>query len=150
MAKALSNLKLTLIGSVLVILAGCAATFTNHGYTPTEAELESIIVGVDNRDSVEETVGRPSSTGVLQEGGWFYISSKVRYYTYNEPEVIDRQLVAISFNSRGTVTNIERFTLADGQVITLSRRVTKTGIKGVGFIQQMLRNLGNFNLEDSL
>jgi outer membrane protein assembly factor BamE (lipoprotein component of BamABCDE complex) len=136
--------------SLLVVLAGCAATFANHGYAPTDSELEEIVVGVDSRDSVEETIGRPSSTGVLRDGGWYYVSSRVKNFAYRRPEVIDRQLVAITFDKRGVVTNIERFTLENGRVIALNRRITKTGIKGVSFIQQMLGNIGRVNLEDAL
>jgi len=127
-------------------LIGCAATFTNHGYAPTKAELENIVVGVDTRASVEQTIGRPASTGVLTEGGWYYVASRVKNFAYRAPAVVDRQLVAVSFNKRGTVTNIERFTLKDGNVVVLSRRVTKTGIKGVSFFQQLLRNIGHVNL----
>ncbi len=132
------------------LLMGCAATFTNHGYAPTDSDLEEILVGVDTRDSVEETVGRPSSTGILKESGWYYLSNKMRHYAYRAPVAIDRQLVAITFDKRGVVKNIERFTLEDGQVVVLTRRVTKTGIKGVSFIRQMLGNIGRANLEDSL
>jgi len=136
--------------ALIVFLAGCAATFANHGYAPTDADLESIAVGVDSRSSVEQTIGRPSSTGVLREGGWFYISSRVKNFTYRRPEVVDRQLVAISFDKSGIVTNIERFTLENGRVIVLNRRITKTGIKGVSFIRQMLGNFGQVNLQDAI
>ncbi len=142
--------KLWLTGALLSVLIGCSATFSNHGYAPTDAELENVIVGVDTRASVEETIGRPASTGVLTEGGWYYVSSRVRHFAYKQDEVIDRQLVAISFNKRGSVVNVERFTLQDGRVVALTRRVTKTGIKGVSFIRQMLGNIGNFKLEDQL
>ncbi len=135
-----------LLALMLGVLIGCAASFTNHGYAPTDTELEEVIVGVDNRASVEESIGRPASTGVLTESGWFYVSSRVRHYTYQAPEVIDRQLVAVTFNKRGLVENIERFTLEDGQVVVLSRRVTRSNIKGVSFIQQMLRNVGRTSL----
>jgi hypothetical protein len=64
--------------------------------------------------------------------------------------VIDRQLVAITFNTRGTVTNIERFTLQDGQVVALTRRVTDSGIRKVSFIGQLLNNIGRVNLGDDL
>jgi len=130
---------------LLSVVIGCSATFVNHGYAPTDLELEEIIVGVDDRASVEETIGRPSSAGVLQEGGWYYVSSRVRHFTYKEPEVIDRQLVAVSFDKRGVVSNVERFTLEDGRVIALSRRVTASAIKGITFLQQMLGNIGNFD-----
>jgi outer membrane protein assembly factor BamE (lipoprotein component of BamABCDE complex) len=136
--------------AALVVLTGCVATFVDHGYAPTEAELENIIVGVDTRDSVEESIGRPSSTGMLRESAWYYVSSRVRTLGLREPKTIDRQLVAISYNKRGTVTNIERFTLEDGNVIALNRRVTATGIKGISFIRQALGNLGRVNLEDQL
>jgi outer membrane protein assembly factor BamE (lipoprotein component of BamABCDE complex) len=136
--------------ALLVVLAGCAATFANHGYAPTDAELEDIVVGVDSRNSVEETIGRPSSTGMLREGGWYYVSSRVKNFAYRRPEVIDRQLVAISFDKRGIVSNVERFTLENGRVITLNRRITKTGIRGISFIRQMLGNIGRVNLEDAI
>lgn len=150
MAKRKHWVRLGLATVLLAGVVGCAATFTNHGFAPTDAELENVIVGVDTRASVEETIGRPSSTGVLTGSGWFYVSSKVKHFTYNKAEVIDRQLVAISFDKRDRVSNIERFTLEDGRVIALKRRVTSTGIKGISFIRQMLGNFGNVSLEDQL
>jgi len=135
---------------LLTFLVGCAATFSNHGYAPTDSELKSIVVGVDDRAAVEKTIGRPASTGMLKDSGWYYVSTKVRHFSYKEANIVDRQLVAISFNKRGIVENVERFTLADGRVVALSRRVTKTGIKGVSFIGQMLGNLGRVNLAEQL
>ena len=127
---------------VLLTAIGCAATFTNHGYAPSDEELAQLQVGRDTRETVEAAIGRPVSTGVLKDSGWYYTSAKVKHYIYNDDKVIDRQLVAISFGKNGRVSNIERFTLADGKVIALNRRITDTGIKSVGFIRQMLGNLG--------
>jgi len=140
------------VGAMVMVmfLAACAATYSNHGYTPTEQELEDVIVGVDSRDSVETSIGRPSSAGVLQSGGWYYVSSRVKHYAYRQDEVIDRQLVAISFNQRGIVTNVERFTLEDGRAVAINRRVTESGIRGVSFITQMLRNVGRASVSDGV
>jgi len=150
MTKAMRGIRRLLAVALVMGATGCAATFSNHGYAPSETELEDIIVGVDSRASVEETIGRPSSTGLLRDGGWYYVSSRVRHFAYKQDEVIDRQLVAVSFSNKGTVTNIERFALEDGRVIALNRRVTSTGIKGVSLIRQMLGNIGRFNLDDAL
>jgi len=135
---------------ILTVLVGCAATFSNHGYAPTDNELQSIVVGVDDRAAVEKTIGRPASTGMLKDSGWYYVSTRVRHFSYKEATVIDRQLVAVSFNKRGIVENVERFTLADGRVVALSRRITKSGIKGISFIRQMLGNVGRVNLAEQL
>lgn len=134
----------------LATLTACAATFSFHGYVPSEEELAELRVGRDNRDTVAEKLGRPTMAGMLRDNAWYYTWYKVRNYAYRAPETVDRQLVAISFRKNGTIDNIERFTLEDGRVIALSRRVTESNIKGVGFIRQALGNLGNFNPADVL
>lgn len=128
----------------LVVLASCSAVYRNHGYVPREDELVQIVVGDDNRASVAEKIGRPSSSGVLSGAGWFYVGSRWKHAGWKAPQEIERQVLAISFDEEGTVTNVERFGLEDGQVVVLSRRVTDSNIKGVGFIRQLLGNIGNF------
>jgi hypothetical protein len=54
----------------------------------------------------------------------------------------ERQVVVITFAESGTVANIERFGLEDGQVVALSRRVTESNIEGVSFLGQLLGNFG--------
>jgi len=129
----------------LFALTACTTIYRNHGYTPSDDELTSIVVGVDTRDSVIELVGRPSSGGVLNETGLYYVSSKYRHYAYQEPRAIERELVAITFDAQNVVENIERFGLEDGRVVPLSRRVTKSNIKGISFIGQLLGNFGNID-----
>ncbi|MGV6847525.1 MAG: outer membrane protein assembly factor BamE [Marinibacterium sp.] len=126
------------------VLTGCTATYRNHGYAPTDDELAEIVVGVDTRDSVAETVGAPSSLGVLADGGYYYVSSRVRYFGPTAPKEVERKLVAISFDRAGVVQNIETFALEDGRAIPLTRRVTDTGITDKGFLRQLLGNIGNF------
>lgn len=148
--KQASKFRHWIAAGLLAVLAGCSATFQNHGYVPTDDELQNVLVGVDTQNTVGEIIGRPSSTGVLEGSGWYYISSRVRNFTFHKAEIIDRQLLAISFDKKGVVSNIERFSLKDGRVITLSRRVTSSGIKGPGFFNQMIGNLGNFGVGDFL
>lgn len=147
---------LILRGRVLVLTAvtafvvGCTSTYTIHGYVPSDLELENILVGVDTRSTVEEIVGRPSSTGVLSDGAWYYISSRIEYFAYRKPEVIDRTVLAISFDKNNVVQNIERFGLEDGRVITFSRRVTTASVEGTTFWRQLINSIGNFTPGDFL
>ncbi|MEJ6708728.1 MAG: outer membrane protein assembly factor BamE [Amylibacter sp.] len=131
-------------GIALIGLSACSATYTNHGYVPTDVELENVLVGSVSRGTVEEVIGRPSSTGVLSDGAWYYMFSRVRYYTYNKPEIVERTILAISFDANDTVSNIERFGLEDGKVVQFSRRTTDTGVAGTTFFKQIVRNIGNF------
>lgn len=136
--------KIAAILCVLVV-AGCSSVYRNHGYVPKDEELSEIVVGVDTRDSVAEAVGTPASSGVLDSSGYYYVQSRVRHFAYRRPEVISREVLAISFDNGGVVRNIERFGLEDGQVVPIARRVTETTSSDNGFLRQLLRNLGNFS-----
>ncbi len=131
-------------------LAGCAEVIRNHGYIPNQEDLDQIAVGVDTQGTVEALVGQPSTSGVLRDSAWFYVGSKVRHFGARKPQEIERQVVAISFAEDGTVTNIERFGLERGQVVTLSRRVTETTVRDVTFIRQIIRNFGRIDLGEAL
>ncbi len=129
----------------IVGLSACSPQYRNHGYLPTETDLATINVGVDTRDTVIAAIGAPTVNGVLNESGYYYVESKFRHLGPLAPQEIERQVLAISFDAAGIVTNIERFGLADGQVIALSRRVTDDNVRDTTFIRQLLGNLGNFD-----
>ena len=137
-----------LVALALLMSVACSNIDRKHGYVPPPEDLEQIIVGIDTRESVATSVGRPSVSGILSEGGWYYVESRFRAYGFRERIEIDREVVAISFDTDGVVENVERFGLEDGQVIALSRRVTESNIKGVSFLRQLFGNIGNFAAEE--
>ncbi len=145
----MSSVKTTVRNSVfclaLFAIASCTTQFRNHGYAPTDEELAEVIVGVDTRDTVFDLFGKPTSTGVVEGSGYYYVSSKFRHYGPFEPKAVDRQLVAISFDEVGVVANVERFTLEDGRVVPLSRRVTDSSVENSTFLRQLLGNIGQFD-----
>lgn len=144
MGTTISTIRMTLAVLVLGLVAACSNIERKHGYVPEDADLNQIVVGVDTKETVADIVGRPTASGVLASGGWYYVSSKFREYGIRERVEVDRQVVAISFTEDGTVENIERFGLQDGKVIAISRRVTDSNIKGVSFLRQLFGSLGNF------
>ncbi len=143
-----SKLKTTIAAGVLLIAAGCSTQYRNHGYVPLEEDLANIVVGVDTRDSVAESVGTPSTGGILDDSGYYYVYSRVRHFCMFEPKVIEREVLAITFDTRGVVANIERFGLEDGNVVPLSRRVTSSSVANKSFLRQLLGNLGRFTASD--
>lgn len=133
-----------MLGLVLV-LASCGDTARTHGFVPTEDQLEAVVVGRDTRATVRTILGVPGSTGILADEGWFYVRSTFEDGTIRALREIDREVVAVSFDSEGIVTNVERFGLEDGQVVALSRRVTTDNTAGVGFLRQLFGNLGRID-----
>jgi len=135
---------------LVALVAACAPVYRNHGYVPSEEELALVEVGKDTRESVGQKIGRPSTSGLLNDVGWFYVQSRYKHFGPREPKEVDRQVLAVTFNEAGTVSNIARYGLEDGRVVEISKRVTETNVKGLSFIQQILGNFGRVQASDFL
>ena len=61
------------------------------------------------------------------------------------PLGLDRQVLAITFDEAGIVTNIERFGLEKGEIVAISRRVTTEPIKGRNVLAQIFGNIGRLD-----
>ncbi|MDE4134173.1 outer membrane protein assembly factor BamE [Phaeobacter sp. QD34_3] len=142
------QLKTAMRRALLLLAAGsvaaCAASYRKHGYVPSDEQLAEVVVGVDTRDSVAETIGVPGSSGVLNDSGYYYISTRMRHFGAAAPKPVSRDLVAVNFDKNGVVSGVQRFGLEDGRVIPLQRRVTSSSVQDKTFLRQLLGNLGNF------
>ncbi|MEQ9693475.1 outer membrane protein assembly factor BamE [Shimia sp. SDUM112013] len=136
--------KLAFLGLALSVSVACTTQYRNHGYVPPAEDLSNITVGVDTRDSVAESVGTPTASGVTNDGGYYYVRTRVRHYGAREPQVVERRMVAITFDTRGVVNNISEYALEDGQAVPLARRVTDNGVEDQSVLSQVLANIGNF------
>lgn len=139
------HLKTLLIILSLLLIGACSPTFKNHGYVPSKAELNQLKVGKSSKENVKNLFGSPSSIGLVQDDRWFYLYTRIKNFMYRSPEIVERQLVVVTFTSNGLLENIERFELQDQEVVVLSRRITESGIKGMSLIQQLLNSAGNYD-----
>lgn len=132
------------LGFVLVLAAasGCTRIDEFHGFAPSDAELSSVEIGQSTKDAVIADFGPPFSDGSLENNAIYYVSSQFRYFGALAPEEVDRQIVAIRFDASDRVQNVSRYTLEDGRVVALDRRVTEDGINDVTFLGQLLGSFG--------
>lgn len=128
----------------LAALTACSPTERFHGYVPGEAALSSLSLGED-RASVVEKIGQPTTTGALGENTFYYVRSVFRHYGFLAPEEVSRDVVAISFAPAGGVSNIETFDLSDGRIVPLTRRVTEDTVADGTFLRQLAGAAGNFD-----
>ena len=138
-------LKAALGGLAVALLVACTPLYTNHGFVPDDIDLEVITTGVDTRETVGAFLGRPSVEGLIGEAEWFYVRSPWKTIGAKAPQEVDRQVVAITFDEAGIVTNIERFGLEKGEIVAISRRVTTEPIKGRNVLAQIFGNIGRLD-----
>ncbi len=123
-------------------MAACSAQMRTHGYVPPQEDLDNVIVGVDTRDTVNDTLGVPTTFGAVKDGNYYYVRSQFKQLGMFKPEEISREVVAVSFDDKGVVRNIERFGLENGEVIVLEHRVTETSVPDLGFIRRLISTIG--------
>ena len=137
--------------AALLILSACSARMNDsHGYVPEDTLLNEVKVGIDTKETVGRLLGRPGTEGIVDDLGGYYVKSDYERFLWREPVETNREVVAVSFSERGTVENVERFGLEEGRVIALSRRVTTSNTRGIGFLRQLFSNFGTFNAGDFL
>ncbi len=136
------------VGLVLAVFGfstACARLSESHGYIPEQTALDDIVIGQDTKATATLILGRPSTSGIVDDRGWYYVRSDYERFLWRPPVEVNRQVVAVSFDDSGVIENVEQFGLEEGQVVALSRRVTTSNTQGVGFLRQLFSNLGNFD-----
>ncbi len=131
-------------------LSGCTPEVKNHGYAPDDVLLAEIAAGQDTRGSVRRKIGRPSTTGVFTQTGWYYVATTVEHYLYNAPAVTGRRVVAVQFDANDVVAGVNVYGIDDGRIIDLQTRTTPTHGRELTILQQLLGNLGTLTGEQLL
>jgi len=103
-----------------VRLAGCAALLvvmgstactpikTHQGYVIDKELVDSVQPGVDNRESVLQTLGRPTLTSQFNQGEWYYVSRESRNFGFSDPKVREQTTIRVRFDATGNVAAVDR------------------------------------------
>ncbi|ARO14536.1 lipoprotein, SmpA/OmlA family [Ketogulonicigenium robustum] len=149
-AGLMRSMRIALAAGALVATVACVPMYRNHGYVPTDEMVSALTVGRDTRASVIAAIGEPAAQSVQNAAAFYYVQSRFETYGAFAPREIDRQVLAVTFDNAGVVRNITRYGLADGNVVTLSRRVTDDLGDDATFVRQLLGNFGRVNAASML
>lgn len=106
MMAALFRRTTILTGAVLV--AACAG-IQDHRGAVIDPELSSAVqVGVDNKDSVTKTLGRPSFVAEFNPNDWYYVSRDTKTIAFRDPKVLDQTVLHVRFDAAGNVAAVDR------------------------------------------
>ena len=106
MTRATAKIAIALAGAALV--SGCIGTRDHKGAVIDTELLAAVQAGVDNKQSVERTLGRPTFTGGFSENDWYYVSPDTHRFAFRTPRVTDQTVLHVRFDSAGNVESIEQ------------------------------------------
>ena len=126
--------------SVLTCLfISCTTNIKNHGYIPSKSDLDTLVIGKDNKESVSKKIGLPATAGL--EGSFYYVRSTFNAQGFRSAQLIDRTVVLLSFDKRNLLRNIETFSVDKKTVVRLDYRVTETGLENKNILRQIIGSI---------
>jgi|SRR6478735_5302421 len=133
------------IGAVLgatLLASGCIQIQGHRGYLADEVLLQSVQAGVDDRQSVERTLGRPSFVGQYGEPVWYYVSSSTTQSPTMRPKIAGQTVLAVHFDANDNVVKVDRTGLELVARIDPESDKTPTLGRERSFFEDLFGNIG--------
>lgn len=122
--------------------AGCSRIKASQGYLIDETLFTSILPGVDNKESVSRTLGRPTFAAQFDAGSWYYVSRLTGQYAFVSPKTLQQQVLIVSFDGAGNVSKVERRGMEKIARINPVNDKTPTLGREEGFFDDLFGNIG--------
>lgn len=133
-----------MIGALMAatLLGGCAQLRGRQGYIVDPVLVDAVTPGVDNRESVEKTLGRPTFVGQFGNNEYFYIARETRQLAFANPRPTAQIVLRVAFDAAGNVVAVDRKGLE--QVARISPEGDKTPTLGRerSFFEDIFGNIG--------
>lgn len=133
---------LATIGVAAIMVSGCAAIREHRGYVMDPVLTAAVTPGVDNRESVQGTLGRPTFTGQFDQRDWYYVSRETKQLAFNRPTPYEQTVLHVRFGESGTVESVNRSGLELARAISPVGWATPTLGRERSFFQEIFGNIG--------
>ena len=127
------------------LLAGCAGIRDHRGYVLDKELAAGVQVGVDNKDSVAKTLGRPTFTGQFTPDDWYYVAQDTSAFAFRRPKVTDQTVLHVRFDQAGNVALVEQ--TGEELIASINPMGGKTPTLGrdKSFFGELFGNIGTIN-----
>lgn len=128
--------------AALVATSGCSKIRDRQGYIADPVLVAAVQPGVDNRESVASTLGRPTFVGQFDELDWYYVSRETANLGFNKPRASKQEVLHIRFDRAGNVASVKKTGLDQVASIDPSNKETPTLGRDKSFFEELFGNIG--------
>lgn len=129
--------------ALLAALGGCASIKDHRGYLVDTALVDGIQPGIDNKVSVERSLGRPTFISQYGQPAWYYVSTDTVQAPFGRPRAKTQLVLRVRFDAAGNVAGIDR--RGTEKIASLSPDGHKTPTLGRdrSFFEDLFGNIGS-------
>jgi outer membrane protein assembly factor BamE (lipoprotein component of BamABCDE complex) len=134
---------LTALVAALVATSGCTRLKAHQGYIGDATLLTSVQPGVDNKDSVQASLGRPTFVGQFDKNDWYYYARDTRQLAFAQPNATDQYVLRVRFDPAGNVASVNK--TGKELISNISPEGDKTPTLGrnTSFFEEIFGNIGS-------
>jgi outer membrane protein assembly factor BamE (lipoprotein component of BamABCDE complex) len=132
----------TTILAAAALVGGCSQIRQHKGVVLDQQIVSAIQPGVDNKDSVEKALGRPSFVGQFTPNEWYYVSRDVNQVAFRNPRVTKQTVLIVRFDQKGNVASVQRTGRELVMNIDPSGRTSPTLGRKRSFFEELFGNIG--------
>ena len=140
--KAAKLAGLVTLAAIAAASAGCSSIRESRGYVVDAALVDVVQPGIDNRQSVEATLGRPTFTSQFGEPTWYYVSSVTGRKPFVRPRIQQQQVLAVQFDGAGNVISADRTGIEQVVYLSPDGAATPTLGRERSFLEDLFGNIG--------
>jgi outer membrane protein assembly factor BamE (lipoprotein component of BamABCDE complex) len=133
---------LVTLGLAAALASGCTSIRDHQGYVVDEVLIASVQPGIDNRESVQGTLGRPTFVGQFDQRDWYYVSRNTAQLAFASPRPTDQTVLHVRFNEAGVVEQVQRTGLELARGIDPAGGRTPTLGAERSFFEEIFGNIG--------
>lgn len=130
------------LSALLLGASGCTRIRTHQGYQIDKLLVDSVQPGIDNRASVEGTLGRPSFVSQFGPQEWYYVSRTMRALAFSNPKPVEQTVLRVRFDAAGNVAAVDRMGLEQVARISPSGDKTPTLGRHRSLFDEIFGNIG--------
>ncbi|MXO75045.1 outer membrane protein assembly factor BamE [Altererythrobacter aerius] len=123
-------------------VSGCASIRESRGYIVDSTLTGSVQPGIDNKQSVQATLGHPSFESQFGVPTWYYVSSQTERRPFMRPRIGEHSVLAVTFDAAGNVAGVERSGLDKVVFLTPDGDRTPTLGRDRTFFEDLFGNIG--------
>lgn len=143
-SRQFSYLKTGIVVAAALATTACGNSRAVRGYVFDTELADAIQPGVDNRTSVESTLGTPTMTAAFDQSTWYYVSTTVRVRPVFWPDPKEHRVLVVAFNDRGVVSSVNNLGLEDMREVDTVADKTPTRGRKQNFFQAVFGAIGRF------
>jgi outer membrane protein assembly factor BamE (lipoprotein component of BamABCDE complex) len=131
------------LSATALLAQGCTQLRGQQGYIGDATLLASVQPGVDNRESVQASLGRPTFTGQFGNSDWYYFARETKQLAFANPTPTGQFILHVKFDAAGNVVSATQGGMENIAQINPESDKTPTLGRNTSFFEELFGNIGS-------